>query len=241
MQIYGKSDVGMMRICNQDAFCVLELPNNAALSILCDGMGGAKAGNIASKIATDTIKDYVIKSYSPQMTSLSIENLLRGAIDTANDEVYDKANSCEDYRGMGTTVVLTLVKDGTAHILHVGDSRAYLITEDAIKQITRDHSIVQDMIDSGKITEQEAKTHPKKNVITRAVGILSHIDSEYNQVDLNGGILLSCTDGLSGMLSSDKIKEITLVNKLDEVPDMLIVAANNLHSNDNVTVTVVAE
>ena len=241
MQIYGKSDVGMVRTCNQDAFCVLELPNDAALSILCDGMGGAKAGNIASQIATDTIKDYVTKSYSPQMTSLSIENLLRGAIDTANIEVYDKANSSEDYVGMGTTVVLVLVKDGIAHISHIGDSRAYLITSDSIEQITRDHSIIQDMIDSGQITEQEAKTHPKKNIITRAVGILPQIDSEYNQVELNGGILLSCTDGLSGMLSAEQIKEITLVNKLDEVPDKLIVAANDLQSNDNVTVTVVAE
>ncbi|MBO5726908.1 MAG: Stp1/IreP family PP2C-type Ser/Thr phosphatase [Clostridia bacterium] len=241
MQIYGKSDVGMVRTCNQDAFCVLELPNDAALSILCDGMGGAKAGNIASQIATDTIKDYVTKSYSPQMTSLSIENLLRGAIDTANIEVYDKANSSEDYVGMVTTVVLVLVKDGIAHISHIGDSRAYLITSDSIEQITRDHSIIQDMIDSGQITEQEAKTHPKKNIITRAVGILPQIDSEYNQVELNGGILLSCTDGLSGMLSAEQIKEITLVNKLDEVPDKLIVAANDLQSNDNVTVTVVAE
>ena len=241
MQIYGKSDVGMVRTCNQDAFCVLDLPNDAALSILCDGMGGAKAGNIASQIATDTIKDYVTKSYSPQMTSLSIENLLRGAIDTANIAVYDKANSSEDYIGMGTTVVLIIVKDGIAHISHVGDSRAYLITNDSIEQITRDHSIIQDMIDSGQITEQEAKTHPKKNIITRAVGILPQIDSEYNQVELNGGILLSCTDGLSGMLSAEQIKEITLVNKLDEVPDRLIVAANDLQSNDNVTVTVVAE
>ncbi len=241
MQIYGKSDVGMVRTCNQDAFCVLELPMGAALSILCDGMGGAKAGNIASQIATDTIKDYVTKSYSPQMTSLSIENLLRGAIDTANDEVYDKANSSEDYIGMGTTVVLVIVKDGIAHISHVGDSRAYLITNDSIEQITRDHSIIQDMIDSGQITVQEAKTHPKKNIITRAVGILPQIDSEYNQVELNGGILLSCTDGLSGMLSAEQIQEITLVNKLDEVPDRLIVAANDLQSNDNVTVTVVAE
>ncbi len=241
MQIYGKSDVGMMRSCNQDAFSIILLPDNAALSIVCDGMGGANAGNIASQIATDTIKDYVLKSYSPQMSSLSIEKLLRGAVDTANIEVYDKANSCEECKGMGTTVVVTLVKDGVAHILHVGDSRAYLIGGQNIEQITRDHSVIQDMLDSGQITAQEAKTHPKKNIITRAVGILPETDSEYNQVELGGGTLLSCTDGLSGMLSAEKIKEITLENKIDEVPDRLIVAANSLQSNDNVTVTVVAE
>ena len=124
MQIYGKSDIGMIRSCNQDAFDAVVLSDDADLSIVCDGMGGANAGNIASKVATDTIKNYILRSYSPKMSSSAIENLLRGAVDTANVEVFDMASGNEDYKGMGTTVVVALVVGDTAHILHVGDSRA---------------------------------------------------------------------------------------------------------------------
>ncbi|MBE6797671.1 MAG: Stp1/IreP family PP2C-type Ser/Thr phosphatase [Ruminococcaceae bacterium] len=240
MQIYGKSDIGMMRSCNQDAFDTVVLSDDAVLSIVCDGMGGANAGNIASKVATDTIKNYILRSYSPKMSSSAIENLLRGAVDTANVEVFDMASGNEDYKGMGTTVVVALVVGDTAHILHVGDSRAYLVADEKIEQITRDHSLIQDMLDNGEVTAEQAKLHPKKNIITRAVGILPQVDGEYNQIQFTSGVLLSCTDGLSGMLSADEILQIVLNDKIDEVPDRLIDAANNLHSNDNVTVTVVA-
>lgn len=240
MQIYGKSDIGMMRSCNQDAFDTVILSDDAVLSIVCDGMGGANAGNIASKVATDTIKNYILRSYSPKMSSSAIENLLRGAVDTANVEVFDMASGNEDYKGMGTTVVVALVVGDTAHILHVGDSRAYLVADEKIEQITRDHSLIQDMLDNGEVTAEQAKLHPKKNIITRAVGILPQVDGEYNQIQFTSGVLLSCTDGLSGMLSADEILQIVLNDKIDEVPDRLIDAANNLHSNDNVTVTVVA-
>lgn len=240
MQIYGKSDIGMMRSCNQDAFDTVILSDDAVLSIVCDGMGGANAGNIASKVATDTIKNYILRSYSPKMSPSAIENLLRGAVDTANVEVYDMASGNEDYKGMGTTAVVVLVVGDIAHILHVGDSRAYLVADEKIKQITRDHSLIQDMLDNGEVTEEQAKLHPKKNIITRAVGILPQVDGEYNQIQFTSGVLLSCTDGLSGMLSADEILQIVLNEKIDEVPDRLIDAANNLHSNDNVTITVVA-
>ncbi len=240
MQIYGLTDVGMLRHSNQDAFLNRELADGAVLSIVCDGMGGANAGNVASCITTKTVMEYVLRSYSVNMSSSAIENLLRGAVDTANIEVYDKSKTDEQYSGMGTTIVAALVRDNTAYITHVGDSRAYLISGGEIQQITRDHSVIQSLIEQGQITEEEARIHPRKNVITRAVGVGENVEADFNEVNISGSVLLLCTDGLSGMLKPDEIKEITENYNINEVPERLINAANSRRSNDNITVTVIS-
>ena len=133
MKIYSKTDIGRKREINQDAFFTGQFDNGTVFAVVCDGMGGAKCGNIASEKAATVISQYIVKSYSPKMSSTSIEKLLRAAVDSANTEVFEMANSSEEYKGMGTTVVAALVIDNLAHIVHVGDSRAYLITNSDIE------------------------------------------------------------------------------------------------------------
>ncbi len=240
MKTYGATDVGMVRSNNQDAFKNTVLAENTVLSVVCDGMGGANAGNIASKMAIEIITDYIVNAYGPNLTSLSVENLLRTAISSANLEIFSTANKVEEYKGMGTTVVAALIHDGIACIAHVGDSRAYLVKSDGITQITRDHSVIQDLIESGQLTKEEARFHPKKNVITRAVGTLEDIIIDFDELKIGDGVVLLCTDGLTNMLSDEEILQIFFENELEKTADMLIKSANEKTSNDNVTVTLAA-
>lgn len=240
MKTYGATDVGIVRSSNQDAFKNTVLSDNSVLSVVCDGMGGANAGNIASKMAAEIITDYIVNAYSPNLTSLSVENLLRTAISSANLEIFTTANKVDDYKGMGTTVVAALIHDGTAYISHVGDSRAYLVKKDSITQITRDHSMIQELIESGQLTLEEARFHPKKNVITRAVGTLEEIIIDFDELKIGDGVILLCTDGLTNMLSDEEILQVFLENKLENTADMLIKSANEKISSDNVTVTLAA-
>lgn len=240
MNIFGATDTGTVRSSNQDAFKNTVLDSDTVLSVVCDGMGGANAGNIASNIAVNTITDYIVKSYTPQMGSQSLENLLRAAISSANIEIYSAALNNTDFSGMGTTAVAAIVKNNKAFIAHVGDSRAYLVNDSGITQITRDHSMVQSLVEEGQLTAAEAEMHPRKNVITRAVGVLRDVQADFNEVDVGNKILLICSDGLTGAVGAEDIKNISLNNNISDVPEKLIEFANQNGSNDNVTVTVVS-
>lgn len=241
MRTYGATDIGMVRSSNQDAFKNTVLDKDTVLAVVCDGMGGANAGNVASEMATKIITDVIVNSYSPNLTTTSVENLLRTAISSANLEIFSKANSTEEYKGMGTTVVAALIQDGVAYISHVGDSRAYLLKNDGITQITRDHSVVQDLIEGGHLTADEARFHPKKNVITRAVGTLQDVLVDFDELKIGDGTILICTDGLTNMLTDEEIYTIFSQNELEDVPKVLIDSANEKTSNDNVTVVLAAQ
>lgn len=241
MRVYGTTDVGMVRSNNQDAYKNTVLDDGTVLSIICDGMGGAKAGNIASNMATEIITDYVVKSYNAQMSAMSIENLLKNAILSANLEIFKAACKDEAYKGMGTTVVAALVKDNTAFVSHVGDSRAYVIESDGMRQITRDHSVIQDLIESGHITPDEAKNHPEKNVITRAVGTRENVIVDFLEENIGDGVLLLCTDGITNTLAEETIETLVRENEYELVPQKIIEEANANFSNDNVTVTLVSQ
>ena len=171
MKIVAKTDKGLVRENNQDAYAVGELPGEVAWAVVCDGMGGAAGGNIASALAVKVISEKITSAYNERMRDASIKNLLDSAIAAANIEVYDLAYSRSDLNGMGTTVVAVIVRDNIAYIAHAGDSRAYLVSKDDVKQITVDHSLVQNLVDRGEITPEEAERHPKKNLITRALGV----------------------------------------------------------------------
>ena len=239
MQTFSASDIGTRRQFNQDFFVNTSLRPDTVLSVVCDGMGGANAGHIASNMAANLITEYVKRSFVPDMNESSIKNLLSSAIKTANSEIFEKAKGEEQYLGMGTTAVVALVVKGKAYIAHVGDSRAYLINKDSAVLLTKDHSVIQTLIDNGHITPEEAKTHPERNVITRAIGTTEDVDSDFTEVVLNNDLLLLCTDGISNVINADKLKAQSVKTNIENLPQSLIELANSLDSGDNVTVTVV--
>ncbi len=236
MKIFSQTDVGKVRSSNQDAFFAGELENGAAFGIVCDGMGGANAGNVASETAVKVISDYILRSYRIGMNEFEIEKMLKNAIENANLQIYELSSSKEEYIGMGTTAVVALIQNGKAIIANVGDSRIYLIDED-ISQLTRDHSVVQSLIESGKISPEDAKVHPRKNVITRALGTEKSIIADTSAVDLkDGSVLLLCTDGLSSYVDKPDIFKVFKDKSPEKVPKELIKLANSAGGGDNITV-----
>ncbi len=240
MRIFAKTDKGKVRSINQDAHAANVLSGGAALAVVCDGMGGASAGDIASKTAVDIISNYVLNGYNPSMTPDDIVRLLNNAITSANFEVFTLSKSDENFRGMGTTAVVTIVRENHAVICNVGDSRAYLIN-DTISQITRDHSIVQTLVESGKLSPEEARVHPEKNVITRALGVEENILTDSYIVDITeNDMILLCTDGLSNYVDTDSILRIVKDNALDKITNLLIDKANAGGGRDNITAAVIS-
>ena len=235
MKIYGATHKGLVRSTNQDCFDFELLTDTSSFAVVCDGMGGANAGNVASQLAVQVIKDYLKRALNAKMSSMQIENILRSALYSANSAVYDFAVKDENLKGMGTTVVLLFIYDNTAYILHVGDSRAYRYSGSSLTQLTVDHSMVQSMVDNGQITTEEAKVHPNKNIITRALGVSSEVNADLNIVNLEqDDILLLCTDGLSNYVSEEKIVT-ELTNFSDKSIDRLIELANEGGGGDNIT------
>ena len=240
MRIFAKTDKGKVRSINQDAYAANILSDGSALSVVCDGMGGANAGDIASKTAVDIISQYILNSYSKAMNSDDVIKLISNAITSANIEIYDLSCKDEQLNGMGTTTVVALVRETETIICNVGDSRAYIVN-DVIKQITRDHSIVQSLIESGKLSPEQARVHPEKNVITRALGVEENIliDSYTVNTDSND-IFLICTDGMSNYIPEEKIFKIVKNNDADKITDLLIDEANRCGGKDNITVAVIS-
>lgn len=242
MQIFGQTDIGKVRHTNQDAYCALKLTDDSVLALVCDGMGGANAGNVASETAVNLISEYFINSYRSIMNSETVFKLLNTAITSANINIYDMSLKNPELTGMGTTVVAAFVRDDFVVICHVGDSRAYLINDDGISQLTRDHSIVQSLVESGKITPEEAKVHPRKNIITRALGTEENIVLDFYELSLkNGDTVLLCTDGLTNFVDSSKILNIFKNNDICSVAQNLVDTANLCGGGDNVTVVTVTK
>ena len=239
MLIFSKTDKGKVRESNQDAFFCCELPDGSAFAIVCDGMGGANAGNLASETAVKRIRDYVINSYRTNMDDVGIEKMLKNAIVSANIEIYDMAMKDAMLLGMGTTAVVSIIKDNTAVISYVGDSRCYKIS-DTIKQLTTDQSVVQSLIENGKLKPEDAKFHPRKNVITRAIGAEENVAPDTISVELKSGEkLLLCTDGLTNFVDTGEIKNIFEIHKEQEAVEKLIEKANQNGGGDNVTVVAI--
>ncbi len=242
MRIVAKTDKGHVRDSNQDAYAVGEFSDEVVWAVVCDGMGGAAGGNIASALAVKVISDKINVSYREQMRDSSIKNMLDSALNAANVEVFDMAESKQELKGMGTTVVCAIVKDGQAYIAHAGDSRAYILKNGEISQITTDHSMVQDLLDRGKITSEQAQNHPNKNIITRAVGVDENIEIDFDQIDLDDNTtLLLCTDGLSNYVSNEEILELTSDGKHYAFADRLVNKANENGGGDNITAVVISK
>mgnify|MGYP003290043367 CR=1 FL=1 len=239
MQIIGNTDVGRTRIANEDAFKFGKFDDGTSWAVVCDGMGGVHGGKVASSTAIDIVSQKINKCYNTSMNIASIENLLLSAITTANCLVYDRGSSDKELEGMGTTIVAAVCKNGEACIAHVGDSRAYIISDGKIKLITKDHSLVQEMLDMGQITETEFEHHPRKNIITRAMGVDEKIDIEFDTVEFaENDALILCSDGLSGLLKKEKLLEMYNQYDFNTLADKYIEAANDNGGVDNITVVV---
>lgn len=239
MQIFSKIDIGKMRSSNQDAYFTGELSDGSVFAVVCDGMGGANAGNIASESAVKIISEYILKSYRTNMGSSDLEKMLINAISSANIEIYDMSLKSLELSGMGTTVVVSVMRGNTAVIAHVGDSRAYLINDD-IKQLTRDHSVVQSLVEKGELTPNEAKVHPRKNVITRALGAEENVMCDSDIISIKDGeTLLLCTDGLSNFIESTEMLNIFKNEKIEDVAEILVDTANNNGGGDNIAVVTI--
>lgn len=241
MNLASKSDIGLKRSNNEDCVIVKQLDENAAFAVLCDGMGGANAGQVASKMACEMIAQKIGMCYRADMAMSSIENMLLSAITTANVSIYDAAEGDMSLKGMGTTVICAVIIDGRICIGHAGDSRAYIISKSGIRQITHDHSYVQQMYDKGEISIEELRTHPKKNLITRALGVKEDIEIDFNTETLDEGhTLLLCSDGLSNFVDADEIYRIINDNSAPDAAEVLVNTANANGGGDNITVAVVS-
>ncbi len=241
MEHWGLSETGKVRSQNQDAFRIEELDRNTVLAAVCDGMGGAKSGNIASKLAIDVFTEEVLCSYKPSMTQEQIEQLLQNAVKLANFTVYDQARQFADFAGMGTTLVAALITGKTATIVNVGDSRCYHITRSDIRRITVDHSLVQLMVDRGELTAEEARDYPGRNYITRAGGTEPTVESDLFAIRLDRGeALLLSSDGLHNEVDDQEILfEVVHGVNNDNCCRRLLDIADMRGSPDNVTCVLV--
>jgi len=239
MQIIGNTDVGRTRIANEDAFKFGTFSDGTSWAVVCDGMGGVHGGKIASSTTIDIVSQKIQKCYNPSMGISSVENLLLSSITTANCLVYDRGAADRELEGMGTTIVAVIVKDGEACIAHVGDSRAYHISGDEIKLITKDHSLVQEMLDLGQITQLEFEHHPRKNIITRAIGVDEKIEIEFDTVEFSDGdALILCSDGLNGQIDKDNMLKLFNETEFKGLADRYIEKANDNGGVDNITVVI---
>ncbi len=241
MIVLGRTDTGRVRATNQDAFLCGRLSDEVLYAIVCDGMGGAKGGNVASAIAVKVMAERITEGFRENMTAQSMRYMLESAVAAANVEVFDTAMAEEQLRGMGTTVVAALVCRQEAVIAHVGDSRAYLVTPEEMRQVTTDHSVVQAMVEKGQLTESEARVHPRKHFITRALGVENNVECDVNEVTIpEGGQLLICTDGLTNMVEAEEIRRMIGASAAEDAADKLIGAANMAGGSDNITVVLFA-
>ena len=241
MRFAYDTNVGKVRQVNQDRVCVLKNSDDELFAVVCDGMGGTNGGNLASSTAVKIISERISSSYRQGMSFSSIKNMFMSAIIAANVSVYDMSKENPELSGMGTTVVVAIVANERVYVAHAGDSRAYILTSGKLHQLTKDHSFVQEMVDSGKLTADEAREDPRKNLITRALGVSEDLQIDFCEEDISeNDVLLICTDGLTNYVEPEEIYELTEDGKFYEFAERLVNRANNNGGGDNITVVTVS-
>ena len=237
-EVFGLSDVGCLRELNEDSFCVHGFENGTekGFCIIADGMGGHNAGEVASQNAVKFIAEDLMISLDEASTD--IPGKLREAVEKANGKVYEMSKANIVQSGMGTTVVLCYIDNSTAYIANVGDSRAYAIRNDEIVRITVDHSVVEEMVLRGSITREEARNHPRKNIITRAVGTDFEVMTDIFEYSYSkGDMMILCSDGLCNMIYDDEILSMCKTGKnAEDICKGLVKAAKDNGGLDNITV-----
>ena len=231
LKTFSKTDVGRKRKINQDCIYTCEVPlgNLPNLFVVADGMGGHNAGDYASAYTVKAIEREVMLSEATEPV-----RIIKEAIDIANDEIYRKAEAEADFQGMGTTAVVATIVDDIMYVANVGDSRLYVINDD-IKQVTKDHSLVEEMIRMGEIDRESARTHPDKNIITRAIGVSPRVEADFFEVDLKkGDYILMCSDGLTNMVEDDDIRMVVKAGRdVVQIVEELIRLANHNGGKDS--------
>lgn len=240
MQVFAKTDIGRERKINEDFYYISEPEDKIKLFILADGMGGYNAGEVASKMAIETVKEYIYKHFEKSKVSKEkIEELISDSIEYANSTIYKKAQSKKELNGMGTTLDVCLIYNNKIYIGHIGDSRVYRIRKEFMRRITRDHSYVQTLIEDGKISKEEAYHHPKKNMLTKALGCMEKVEPDvYTKTFIKDDIILMTSDGLTNMIKEEEIYNIIKQDKVNATEN-LVKQANENGGYDNITVVII--
>ena len=241
MKVFAGTDVGKAREMNQDYYYVSSRFDEMKMCILADGMGGYAGGEIASKMAVASAKSYINNNYAKtKLETNEIINLLKDATQYANMIVYEQTRKTEELEEMGTTLEIVLIVDEKIYISHIGDSRIYKIRNNKMKQITRDHSYVEKLINDGTITKEEAQMHPQKHMLTKALGCTAFVEPDLLVEKIKeNDIILICSDGLTNMLSEEEIIK-TIKENPEEPNKQLIAEANKAGGCDNITVIVIS-
>ena len=242
MEAWGLTDPGLVRSENQDYYLLQQLGEHDFLAVVCDGMGGAKSGNVASRLAAEVFVEELKRGYRPGLTRDQADYLLRTAVSIANTAVYENAQLNEEMSGMGTTLVAVLAVGKNAYFVNVGDSRGYLMNRMGIQRVTVDHSLVELMVQRGELTSEQAKTYPGKNFITRAVGTEKIVISDLYVAALRqGDCILLCSDGLTNHLADQELLfEVIHGVKKQDCCQRLLGIAKERGAPDNMTVVLIA-
>ena len=240
MRYSMKTDKGIVRESNQDNCYVSLFDDNCCFGVVCDGMGGPNAGDIASGIAVKEITDRFVEGFSPDLSMDDISHILSKAIKKANLKIFGLASATPEYDGMGTTVVAFVCRGNELLVANVGDSRAYF-AGDGLVQLTKDHSLVQELIDNGQLEAEDAASFPHKNIITRALGVANHVEVDFYSFGLDDNCLLLCSDGLYNFVEPDEI--VRIANNpgtvFENIAAELVAAANNNGGGDNITAVLI--
>ena len=237
MRIWGITDTGLVRRENQDAY-VTAVIADCTIAVVCDGMGGTNGGHTASTIAVDTLLQELQTAITPSMDWPHVKSAVLDGISQANLAIRARASEDDSLSHMGTTLVCAVCRDAESMVFNIGDSRCYLISDDGIRQITRDHSVVENMVERGDITPAQARRHPRRNLITRALGPDAEVEADSFRVTWKqGDFLLLCTDGLVNTVTDQEMLfEVMHGSDLDSCLDRLMAAAKKQGAPDNVTV-----
>ena len=238
--VFAKTDIGKARELNQDYYYISNPNDEIKLYVLADGMGGYKGGEVASCLATETVKEYINTQFkNTHKEKNDILELVKNAMTHANSVVYEKSKQVQELEGMGTTLEVCLIYNNKAYIGHIGDSRIYRIRNGLIRRLTKDHSYVQKLIEDGKITRQEANTHPKKNMLTKALGCTPYVEPDIRARNIEkDDIIIMCSDGLTNMVSEERMCEL-ITKDPSKAAEQLIKEANMLGGYDNITVVII--
>ena len=240
MKAFAKTDIGKSRQTNQDFYYISNSENDYSLYIVADGMGGYNGGDIASSLATESVRKYIENNFNKvQHDKESLKNLIADAVEYANKMVYERAKENEELDGMGTTLEVCLIYNNRAYIGHVGDSRIYRIRNNIIRKLTTDHSYVEKLVKDGTITREEAASHPKKNMLTKALGCTELVEPDITVKGfLKDDIIVMTTDGLTNMVRDEEIYN-EIRKDIENASNRLVEIANLNGGYDNITILII--